>query len=57
MNFVDCNVINCNKKCTTCVELDLHMKKVHEETEGQKIERKQLIVLQEVKKKNVKEKC
>ena len=57
MNFVNCNVIDCNKKCSTCVELDLHMTKVHQETERQKIERKQLIVIQEVKKKNVKEKC
>ena len=57
MNFVNCNVIDCNKKCNTCVKLDLHMKKVHQETEKQKIERKQLIVIQEVNKKNVKEKC
>ena len=52
MNFIVCKI--CGRKCSTCIALDLHMKKLHQETEEQKIKRKQVIVIQEVeKKKNV----
>ena len=53
MNFIECKI--CGRKCSTCIALDLHMNKVHKETEEQKIKRKQVIIIQEVekKKKNV----